>query len=197
MSTLGKGSDATVAKEGWVMKRGEYIKNWRPRYFQLMSDGSFLGYKDKPSKPGFEPLNNFSVVKAQVMKTEKPKPNTFIIRCFQLTTLVERTFNVETEKERQSWVDAITKVASTLQDSEDSKRSDRGEDSTAQKRTLEDFEMLKVLGKGTFGKVMLGKDKITGDVCAIKILKKEVILAKDEVEHTLTENRVLQSAKHP
>ena len=39
---------------------GEYIKNWRPRYFQLWSDGSFLGYKD-PSKMDDEPLNNFTV----------------------------------------------------------------------------------------------------------------------------------------
>eukprot|EP00794_Sanderia_malayensis_P017666 gene17666-19427_t len=197
LSTLAMANDRKVAKEGWVMKRGEYIKNWRPRYFILMSDGSFHGYKDKPSKATLEPLNNFSVAKAQVMKMEKPKPNTFIIRCFQLTTLVERTFNVETADERQSWVDAISEVAATLQHAENDKRKERAEEPAEQKRTLEDFEMLKVLGKGTFGKVMLGKDKSTGEICAIKILKKEVILAKDEVEHTLTENRVLQSAKHP
>lgn len=44
---------------------------------------------------------------------------------------------------------------------------------------------------------MLGKDKTTGELFAIKILKKDVILAKDEVAHTLTENAVLQSTNHP
>ena len=39
---------------------GEYIKNWRPRYFILMNNGSFHGYKEKPLKDA-EPLNNFSV----------------------------------------------------------------------------------------------------------------------------------------
>ncbi|XP_065052422.1 RAC-gamma serine/threonine-protein kinase-like [Rhopilema esculentum] len=189
---------STVVKEGWVSKRGEYIKNWRPRYFKLMSDGSFLGFKEKPAKENTEPLNNFSVERAQVMQTEKPKANTFIIRCFQLTTLVERTFHVETSEERSLWVNAIEEISKRLQEEEDSssKTSTQSSDSDSD-RTLEDFEMMKVLGKGTFGKVMLGKDKKSGEIFAIKILKKEVILQKDEVEHTLTENRVLQSAKHP
>ena len=65
-------------------------------------------------------------------------------------------------------------------------------------KTMEDFEMLKVLGKGTFGKVVLCREKATQEICAMKILKKDVIVAKDEIAHTLTENRVLQSASnHP
>ena len=32
---------------------------------------------------------------------------------------------------------------------------------------------------------------------AMKILKKDVIVAKDEISHTLTENRVLQMTTHP
>lgn len=57
--------------------------------------------------------------------------------------------------------------------------------------------MLKVLGKGTFGKVVLCQDKETREVFAMKILKKDVIVAKDEIAHTLTENRVLQMTSHP
>ena len=41
------------------------------------------------------------------------------------------------------------------------------------------------------------KDKATGEVLAMKILKKDVIVAKDEIAHTLTENRVLQMTTHP
>jgi RAC serine/threonine-protein kinase len=50
---------------------------------------------------------------------------------------------------------------------------------------------------GTFGKVILAKEKRTNRLYAIKILKKEVIVAKEEIEHTRTENRVLQRCRHP
>ncbi|KAG7272893.1 hypothetical protein CRUP_009395 [Coryphaenoides rupestris] len=36
--------------------------NWRPRYFLLKTDGSFIGYKEKPQDADLAyPLNNFSV----------------------------------------------------------------------------------------------------------------------------------------
>lgn len=63
--------------------------------------------------------------------------------------------------------------------------------------TLECFEFIKVLGKGTFGKVILCRENSTARLYAIKILKKEVIIQKDEVAHTQTENRVLRSTNHP
>lgn len=45
-------------------------------------------------------------------------------------------------------------------------------------QTMSDFEYLKLLGKGTFGKVILVKEKSMGVHYAMKILRKEVIIAK-------------------
>uniref|UniRef100_A0A8C9MUG8 non-specific serine/threonine protein kinase n=1 Tax=Serinus canaria TaxID=9135 RepID=A0A8C9MUG8_SERCA len=207
-------NEVAIVKEGWLHKRGEYIKTWRPRYFLLKNDGTFIGYKERPQDVDQResPLNNFSVAQCQLMKTERPKPNTFIIRCLQWTTVIERTFHVETPEEREEWTKAIQTVADSLKKQEeemmDFRSGSPSDNSGAEemevsmtkpkhKVTMNEFEYLKLLGKGTFGKVILVKEKATGRYYAMKILKKEVIVAKDEVAHTLTENRVLQNSRHP
>jgi len=183
-----------LVHEGWLNKRGEYIKNWRPRYFKLYSDGSFYGFKEKPTEDKHvEPINNFSVKGCQIIKLEKGgKAYSILIRCWQLTTLVERTFSLNSESDRTDWSTKIEQVANALKNqSEEAQVISTAEEKIVEehkKITLDDFEMLKVLGKGTFGKVILGKEKSTGNVYAIKLLRKDVILAKDEVEHIMIEN---------
>lgn len=56
---------------------------------------------------------------------------------------------------------------------------------------LEDFELLKVLGRGAFGKVILAQKRDSLKLYAIKVLKKEMIVDLDQMEHTKAEQKVL------
>ncbi|XP_019897432.1 serine/threonine-protein kinase Sgk3 isoform X3 [Esox lucius] len=61
-----------------------------------------------------------------------------------------------------------------------------------------DFNFLKVIGKGSFGKVLLAKRNLDGKYYAIKVLQKRIILNRREQKHIMAERNVLlKNVKHP
>jgi len=64
------------------------------------------------------------------------------------------------------------------------------------KPSLEDFTLLKVVGKGSFGKVLQVRNRHSNNVYAMKQLKKSHVIKRNQVEHTKTERFVLQHIKH-
>uniref|UniRef100_A0A8C2A796 protein kinase C n=1 Tax=Cyprinus carpio TaxID=7962 RepID=A0A8C2A796_CYPCA len=65
---------------------------------------------------------------------------------------------------------------------------------------LTDFKCVAVLGRGHFGKVLLAEYKTTGEMFAIKALKKGDIVARDEVDSLMCEKRIFEtvnSVRHP
>jgi serine/threonine protein kinase len=69
-----------------------------------------------------------------------------------------------------------------------------------QQLCVDDFELLKIVGKGAFGKVMLVRKKAgfnAGRIYAMKVLKKSEVIEKGQVEHTKAEQAILVSIRHP
>ncbi|XP_055456734.1 serine/threonine-protein kinase N3 isoform X2 [Psammomys obesus] len=58
---------------------------------------------------------------------------------------------------------------------------------------LQDFRCLAVLGRGHFGKVLLVQYKGTGKYYAIKALKKQEVLGRDEIDSLYCEKRILEA----
>ncbi|CAI7792694.1 unnamed protein product [Closterium sp. NIES-53] len=57
---------------------------------------------------------------------------------------------------------------------------------------ITDFIPLKVLGKGSFAKVLLVRHAPSGQVFAMKVLDKAAVMRRQQLQHTLTERHVLQ-----
>ncbi|KAG0145531.1 hypothetical protein CROQUDRAFT_705609, partial [Cronartium quercuum f. sp. fusiforme G11] len=53
--------------------------------------------------------------------------------------------------------------------------------------------MLKPISKGAFGQVWLAKKKTTGDYYAIKILKKQDMIAKNQIINVKSEHKILMN----
>lgn len=68
---------------------------------------------------------------------------------------------------------------------------------STEKVSLDDFDLLKVIGRGSFGKVMLVRKRSSGKIFAMKILKKSAVVARNQVEHTKSERKILQDLQHP
>ena len=68
---------------------------------------------------------------------------------------------------------------------------------TNNKLTIEDFTIIKVVGKGSYGKVLLVKKNKEETIYAMKIMKKISMVKKNQVDHIKTERRILELIDHP
>ncbi|XP_065868897.1 probable serine/threonine protein kinase IRE isoform X2 [Euphorbia lathyris] len=63
--------------------------------------------------------------------------------------------------------------------------------------SIEDFEIIKPISRGAFGRVFLARKRATGDLFAIKVLKKDDMIRKNAVESILAERNILISVRNP
>ncbi|XP_002968173.2 probable serine/threonine protein kinase IRE [Selaginella moellendorffii] len=63
--------------------------------------------------------------------------------------------------------------------------------------SIEDFEIIKPISRGAFGRVFLARKKTTGDLFAVKVLRKSDMIRKNAVRSVQAERNILISARNP
>jgi serine/threonine protein kinase len=165
-----------LQKSGFLTKQGHVRKNWKKRWFVLERDpargeNSLVYYKSpqNPVQRGIIPLDDVTISLITNLDME---------HCFAIFHPQRKTYFMVADSavDLVQWIKAI--------------RNDH-------RVGLIDFEVLSVLGKGNFGKVMLVRHKQTSNMFAMKVIRKDAVQKKTDIEHTKTERRLLQKIKHP
>lgn len=63
--------------------------------------------------------------------------------------------------------------------------------------SFQSFDLLRVIGRGSFGKVYVVRKKDTNRIYAMKVLRKSRIISRSEVTHTMAEKTVLAQVRNP
>jgi len=69
--------------------------------------------------------------------------------------------------------------------------------STVTEVNWDDFELLSIIGRGTFGKVYLVKNKLSEKYYAMKCIRKDVVIQHESVESLQVEKLILNQVNHP
>ncbi|KAI3435734.1 hypothetical protein D9Q98_001792 [Chlorella vulgaris] len=98
------------------------------------------------------------------------------------------------EQELQSHAVSEEQRAAALADHE--KREREYSRLQRQRLCMEDFEPLRLIGKGAFGEVRICRDRSTGKLVAVKKLKKAEMVRRGQVDHVRAERNVLAEVQH-
>ncbi|KAH3757122.1 protein serine/threonine kinase [Pelomyxa schiedti] len=173
-----------VTRRGWLTKEGGNWKSWKRRWFVLDSGRVlyFAHESDRTPKGTFS-LENAAHIRIVDHAKQKSK------LCFQVATPA-RTYYMfsENNADRLAWIDTLNAAVNELHPKPNTPEAKVG---------VDDFELLKVVGKGSFGKVMQVRMRSTGAIYAMKVLSKKHIVDHHEVTHTMAERSILQKLHHP
>jgi len=151
---------------------GKIIKTWQQRYFYL-KEGMLYWAKSKDTQV----IKSLNMEHCTVANAEKALAKKF---SFSVAVPGIKPYYLcaSSEEEMNEWIQALSLP-------------------TSDKVTLDDFDLLSVIGKGSFGKVMQVRKKDTGQVYAMKILRKDAIIARNQVRNAKSERAILQKMQHP
>lgn len=204
-------SDALYS--GFLKKKGAVYTAWRERWFELKGHELFY-FKNQKSKvaQGSIDVSGAEISAAEQQIINKKKCFIFFIggpctpRTFELAANTKEIAEGWVNKLRETVaalppVDATAVAQQTGKKKKDSVASQifqhPSTDKGGKEIGLQDFDLLTVIGRGSFGKVMKVRIKGTNDIYAMKVLKKDAIIKDNMVSHILAEKTILAKVHHP
>jgi serine/threonine protein kinase len=168
-------TDEAIIHSGWCEKlcSGKVFKPWKRRWFVLRS--GLLSYYPVPNgalKKAFDIREAVAY-----LNLDSKRLHSFAVKTSKLTLVLA----VDSDAEAEEWV---AKISRNIQ-------------LQHMKIRLADFEILKILGVGAYGKVRLVKLKGAAQLFAMKSLSKAKLAQNKLVGRTMAERNVLLNANHP
>jgi len=154
-------------KEGYLTKEGYTVKNWKKRWFVLGKDTLNYYKNNKSLKKVQGVISVRDIQKVEIAAQYKKKQDVLLI------TTPRRTYYAFAESKAQ--VDEWRSVLDDQINNANKKSEEINQDPNEpdEKVCPDSFEMLTIIGQGSFGKVVQVRHKSTGDVYAMKILNKK------------------------
>ncbi|KYN41158.1 Serine/threonine-protein kinase tricorner [Trachymyrmex septentrionalis] len=204
-------TESTIRFSGHTLDKATKAKNGGSLLRKIQEFLSFSVFTVAPAKSnaGFETFRNANLDLGKhnnrTNRSNRARPAEVVLSCARVTLENYYSNLIAQHIERKQ---RLAKLEESLKDeglSEQQKQEKRQQH--AQKETeflrlkrsrlgVEDFEPLKVIGRGAFGEVRLVQKKDTGHVYAMKILRKADMLEKEQVAHVRAERDVLVEADH-
>ena len=137
-------------------------------------------------------LKNRKINQRTYEKTKIAKE--YIERKYNLKTIKDSKYNAILKKLNSQDIsdEAKSKILSELQHQESEELR-----KTRQKQTIRDYESLTIVGRGAFGEVHVCREIKTGNIVAIKKIKKDVLAKKNQIIHVRNEQYFMSQAKSP
>ena len=117
---------------------------------------------------------------------------------------IERRYNLQTAKNKE-WNEILEHI-NLLQICPEEKQKIKKEiynqevikyRKAREKQTIRDYESLAIIGRGAFGEVHVCREKKTGKIYAIKKIKKQVLIIKNQIRHVINEQIIMSKASTP
>lgn len=151
------------------------------------------GEEDDTGRATPVPSETASVRHSRVPRSQSADPMSRASRIYSSSSALSSTIGTASQSSITGDDSSISTTGRRSTRKKRSKSTDPNVLKKSQRKVgIDDFEMMRVLGKGCAGKVLLVRHKSTSNVYALKAITKRHVLAHQELQHTLTEQAVLK-----